>query len=165
MYERQQKPIRRRAVLVAIILLLVLGGFFVMQTGLGSFIYQFFFTRSINLKETPEKKINMLLLGVGGGTHEGPDLTDTIIFASIDPGKKTVTLVSIPRDLWIPDLQQKVNTAYTIGENKQKALPAGRQGGGLSEAKSVVSKVLGQQIDYGFKLDFSGFTKAVDMIG
>jgi len=34
-----------------------------------------------------------------------------------------------------------------------EALPAGRQGGGLPEAKSVVSKVLGQQIDYGFKLD------------
>src|SRR5690348_8763192 len=44
-------------------------------------------------------KTNIVLLGIGGGSHDGPNLTDTIILASIDWKKNIVTLVSIPRDL------------------------------------------------------------------
>src|SRR5262249_19278911 len=112
----------------------------------------------IQLKQSEQKKINLLILGVGGGNHEGPDLTDTIIFSSIDPKKKKVVLVSIPRDLWAPELQAKINTAYTYGEEKEK-------GGGLLFAKAMVGKIVGQDIDYAIKIDFDGFTKAVDMVG
>src|SRR6267154_1657971 len=73
-------------------------------------------THSIHLKATPQKRINILLLGVGGGTHDGPDLTDTIIFASVDPEKKKITMVSLPRDLWAPDIGAKVNATYTFAE-------------------------------------------------
>jgi LCP family protein required for cell wall assembly len=114
--------------------------------------------KGVKLKQTPQKQINVLLLGVGGGTHEGPDLTDTIMLANIDPMKKHVTLISLPRDLWSPDLGAKINTAYTFGEEKQ-------QGGGLTAAKSTIGKILGQQIDYAVKINFDGFVKAVDMVG
>ncbi len=112
----------------------------------------------IELKQTSEKRINLLLLGVGGGTHEGPDLTDTIIFATIDPKTKKALLVSIPRDLWITELSAKINTAYLYGEKKKK-------GEGLLMAKAMVGKVMGQQIDYVIKIDFEGFVKAIDQIG
>lgn len=46
-------------------------------------------------------KINILLTGMGGEQHEGGDLTDTIILASLNNESKTVTLFSIPRDLYI----------------------------------------------------------------
>lgn len=101
---------------------------------------------------------NILLLGIGGGTHDGPDLTDTIIFASIDQNAKKITLVSIPRDLWVPDLRGKINTAYAFGEDNG-------QGKGLILAKATVQKLLNQPIDYGFRIDFDGFTKAVDLVG
>lgn len=102
--------------------------------------------------------VNLLLLGIGGGTHDGPNLTDTIIFASIDEAKNKITLVSIPRDLWVPELAAKVNTAYAYGEEKEK-------GGGLKLSKAVITKILNQPIDYGFRIDFAGFTKSVDLIG
>lgn len=112
----------------------------------------------IQLKATQEKRVNLLLLGVGGGTHEGPNLTDTIIFASIDPETKRVTLVSLPRDLWVPELKAKINTVYAFSEEKET-------GKGLPTTKALVSKMLDQQIDYAVKIDFEGFEKAVDMAG
>lgn len=120
-------------------------------------LFQFVFNKEIQLKKT-DGSVNILLLGIGGGKHDGPDLTDTIMYANVNQTKNKVTLVSIPRDLWIPDISEKINTAYAIGNNKQKD-------GGLILAKAVVSKVINQQIDYAFVIDFAGFVKAVDLVG
>jgi LCP family protein required for cell wall assembly len=122
-------------------------------------LYQFFFQKEIELKKTADQRVNVLLLGIGGGKHDGPLLTDTIIFASIDPESKKLTLVSVPRDFWVPDLKAKINTAYSTGESKRKG------SGGLLLTKAVVSKILGQDIDYAVRVDFNGFVKAVDMVG
>ncbi|MEN9407979.1 MAG: hypothetical protein RLZZ455_1195, partial [Candidatus Parcubacteria bacterium] len=124
---------------------------------LGSVGAQTVFNKGISLKDT-DNRVNILLLGIGGGSHEGPNLTDTIIFVSIDPRLKKMTLVSIPRDLWVPTLQAKINSAYSTGQDKENA-------GGLKLTKAVVSDILGQQIDYGLRIDFDGFVKAVDMMG
>lgn len=123
---------------------------------LSPFFFQLLFNRDINLKKA-DSKINILLLGVGGGTHDGPNLTDTIIFASLDQDKNKANLISIPRDLWIPDIEGRINSAYEDGEKEGK-----RKGKILAQA--VVSKVLGQKIDYVAKIDFSGFVKAVDVL-
>lgn len=121
-------------------------------------LFQLFFQREINLKSGTQNHVNILLLGTGGGMHDGPNLTDTMIFASIDPSNKKVTLVSIPRDLWVPQLKHKINFAYADGEAKKK-------GGGIIEARAAVKSVLGQNIDYTLRLDFDGFVKAIDMVG
>jgi len=120
-------------------------------------LFGLLFNKEVSLKKADDN-INILLLGIGGGTHEGPNLSDTMIFASINPVKNKTTLVSIPRDMWVSDLGAKINTAYAQGEKKRK-------GGGLILAKAAVSKIVGEPIDYGFRIDFSGFVKAVDMIG
>lgn len=120
-------------------------------------LFQLFFNKEITLKKNDDT-INVLLLGIGGGSHEGPDLTDTIIFASIDEKNNKTTLVSIPRDFWVTDLGQKINTAYTIGEVKKK-------GGGLILAKAIVAKIVDKPIDYAIRIDFDGFVKAVDYVG
>lgn len=120
-------------------------------------LLQLLFTKEIELKKA-DHSINVLLLGIAGGTHDGPELTDTMIFASIDPDKNRVVLVSIPRDIWVPELKAKINTAYAKGNNRKK-------GGGLTLSKAVVSKVVGQPIDYALAIDFAGFVKAVDLIG
>lgn len=121
------------------------------------FIYQVLFHKNIELKETKDE-INILLLGIGGGVHDGPNLTDTIMVSNIDQKKNNVTFISIPRDLWIPEIKGKINTAYAIGESKQKS-------GGLILAKSIVSKIVNKRIDYVVRVDFDGFIKAVDYIG
>lgn len=151
--------IKERALYAVIVLILVIAGL----VGIKTWKYlsigiQLITNNKIELNQSEQKRINMLLLGVGGGTHEGPDLTDTIIFASIDPNTKKAVLVSIPRDLWLPELTAKINSAYTTGEVKRK-------GKGLLLARAAVERVIGQPIDYALKIDFNGFVKAVDMIG
>jgi LCP family protein required for cell wall assembly len=103
----------------------------------------------------------VLFLGIGGGKHDGPLLTDTIIYASIDPKSQKITLISIPRDLWVPDLEpanKKINGAYAYGEEEQK-------NGGLILMKAAVEKILKQPVDYILRIDFNGFVKAIDEVG
>lgn len=144
-------------------LLLIIGilvlGWLVFEFGkYAPAFWQLFFQKEITLKKTPDQKVNILLLGIGGGTHDGPLLTDTIIFANIDPAHNKVNLISVPRDFWVPELKSKINAAYAYGEAK-------RPGGGLVLSKAVVGKIIGQDIDYGIRIDFNGFVKAIDMVG
>lgn len=154
---RNKKPF-----LVVGIFVAILAVFIVVKTAsFYPFLFHLIFDRSVALKET-DSKVNILLLGIGGGSHDGPNLTDTIILASLDTKNNKVTLVSIPRDLWFPDLggsNKKINGVYADGESKRKG------GGGLLEAEAAISKVTGQDINYGVRIDFSGFVKAVDIIG
>jgi polyisoprenyl-teichoic acid--peptidoglycan teichoic acid transferase len=153
--------LKKKPLLIVGIVVVILAIFFIAKTAnFYPFLFHLFFDRTIALKET-NNKVNVLLLGIGGGSHDGPNLTDTIIFASLDPKANKITLVSVPRDLWMPDLtgaNKKINGAYAYGENIQK-------GGGLSLTKAAVAKVTGQEVDYGIRIDFSGFVKAVDIIG
>lgn len=150
--------------IIVVILLLLSVGFFgqLIAEGvkLSPIFFQYFFQKEINLKKT-ESRINVLFLGIGGGKHDGPLLTDTIIYASIDPKLQKTTLISIPRDLWVPDLEsanKKINGAYAFGEESKKD-------GGLLLIKAVVEKILKQPVDYVLRIDFNGFVKAIDLIG
>lgn len=121
-----------------------------------------FFASLILNKEPPLKKYqgrtNVVLLGIAGGEHEGADLTDAMIFLSIDYSKKNIVEVSVPRDIWSETLKDKINTAYHYGEDKRK-------GGGLILAKAIVEEVVGQPVHYAWLIDFSGFKKLVDLAG
>src|SRR3989344_5610691 len=108
--------------------------------------------------ESDNGRTNVLLLGIGGMGHEGPDLTDTIILASVDKDAKDVVLISIPRDLWVPNLAAKINSAYAYGQEKQN-------GQGLDLAKKTVSTLLGLPVHYAFRIDFDGFIRGVDLVG
>ncbi len=103
-------------------------------------------------------RTNILLLGLAGGEHAGPDLTDSIMLLSIDLTSADTVLLSLPRDIWIDSLQAKLNTAYHYGEAKQP-------GGGLVLAKSAVSEIINQPVHYALVLDFSGFERAIDTVG
>ena len=46
-------------------------------------------------------RVNIILIGKGGPGHEAPDLTDTLLLASIDPVQNEAALVSIPRDMYV----------------------------------------------------------------
>ena len=86
------------------------------------------------------------------------ELTDTIIFASVSHNSSRVTVVSLPRDIWIPEIRAKVNSSYYWGKQKM-------EGGGLILAKSTVEEIVGQPVHYGLVVDFSGFTKIIDVMG
>lgn len=103
-------------------------------------------------------RTNILLLGIGGERHTAADLTDSIIFVSVDLENGHAVFLSIPRDVWLDSLRAKINTAYHYGEEKKK-------GGGLVLAKASVEEIVGQVIHYGLVLDFEGFVKAVNLVG
>lgn len=107
-------------------------------------------------EELKDGRLTILLLGNAGGAHDGALLTDSIIAASFDPKTKRVVLISVPRDLWIDDIREKVNAAYQSGLKKS---------GGLTFAKEEIGKIIGIPIDYAIRLDFSGFVKAIDLVG
>lgn len=112
--------------------------------------------------EPPLKSINgrtnIVLLGLAGGVHDGADLTDTILFFSIDFSKRDAVLISVPRDLWLPSLKTRINNAYHAGEEK-------RPGGGMVLAKAAIEEVLGQPVQYAVVVDFAGFVSLIDMVG
>lgn len=103
-------------------------------------------------------RTNILLLGIGGGTHAGADLTDTILVVSLNTQKKKMAMISVPRDLWSDTLKDKVNSAYHYGEEK-------KVGGGLTLAKVVVEDMVGLPIHYVLLIDFSGFESIIDIAG
>lgn len=150
---------RKKIVLLIVILFVVFLGVkaFLLFKNIVPTATTIIFHSAPSLRST-NGRIGILILGIGGGTHDGPDLTDTIIYASLDQKANKITLVSIPRDLWIPDLQAKINTAYADGETDG-------QHKGLILAKAAIGKVIGQPVDYGFRIDFGGFVKAIDEVG
>lgn len=105
-----------------------------------------------------ENRTNLLLLGIPGRNHEGVDLTDTMIFISIDYSKNDILMISLPRDIWLESMKDKLNTAYHYGESK-------KEGGGFILAKSSVEEVVGVPIQYVLLIDFDGFEKMVDLVG
>lgn len=114
---------------------------------------------SLERIKTNDGRINILILGIGGAGHDGPDLTDTMLMASISTTDNKMTLISVPRDIWIPDLKDKINSAYMYGKQRQGV------NSGLLLAKSTMEGVLGVQIDYAVLMDFGGFKEVIDTLG
>lgn len=111
-----------------------------------------------NGPRSTDGRVNILLLGNAGGVHDGGQLTDTIMVASYNLKTNKVYLISLPRDIWLTDIKGKINSVYEIGESRAKS-------SGLSLSKKTIGDILGLPIHYGVRVDFSGFTKAVDLLG
>ncbi len=101
---------------------------------------------------------NLLLFGGAGGEHAGADLTDTMIFVSLDSAGK-VSMLSIPRDIWVPSMRAKINTAYHYGEEKQP------DKGGFILAKSAVNEIINQPVQFVGLINFADFQKVIDTLG
>lgn len=108
-----------------------------------------------------DNRINFLLLGIGGEGHDGPELTDTIMFVSFEPSTKKIGFLSIPRDLAVPIPgygYQKINSINAYAEMDDN-------GSGPEWTSDVVGDLLDQEIHYYMKVDFDGFVDLIDAIG
>jgi len=123
-----------------------------------------------------KKPFTVLLLGYGGGTHDGAYLTDSMMAVHVDPKNQKVFLISIPRDIWIKiptsgndGSYWKINAAYELGlddtnyPNKQRQFKGADGGGRLAEY--MVSQVTGLPINYFIGMDFTGFKHTIDTLG
>lgn len=115
-------------------------------------------------------RVNVLVLGYGGGNHPGPYLTDTMMVISLNLANHATTMISVPRDLWVQvppgsGDYAKLNTAYVNGlENGFNGIAAGPVAGG-AEAAQKVTEVTGLKIDYWLTINFNGFRALVDALG
>lgn len=139
--------------LIVVGILVSIAFFLVTRSGTSSYVNSFI--SGTSLKST-NSQVNILFLGIAGGTHDGPNLTDTIMVASYNLKTNQVYLFSIPRDLWLPSFKSKVNSVYQIGL---------LQNNGLGLSKIVIGNILGIPIQYALRLDFKGFTDAIDTLG
>lgn len=105
-----------------------------------------------------DNTLDILFMGVGGAGHEGGTLSDSITLARFNTDKKSLTLIAIPRDLWVPipaggdnRVWQKINMAYSKG------------GGSLS--KYVVGQTLAINVDHYITVDFTNFINGVNELG
>lgn len=128
------------------------------------------------LKGEGDGRVNILLLGRGGEGHEGADLTDTIILASIDPLAKEAALVSIPRDLYVPVVDNgsmKINAVFATGKSlylnniSRETSDTNKQAenSGFRLLEDTLQETLGVPIHYHAMVDFAGFEKAIDTVG
>ncbi len=105
-----------------------------------------------------DNQINFFIGGIGDPTHDGPNLTDSIIIANYNFKTNKLTTISLPRDIWSPTLKDKINSAYAYGEAK-------KPGGGFILAKAELSDIVGMPIQYAAIIDFSQFKELVDYLG
>ena len=107
-----------------------------------------------SLKGEGDGRVNILIMGVGGAGHEAPNLSDTMMVASLDPKTKDVAMLSVPRDLYVKIPGKnfgKINSANALG--------------GPDLAEQTIENVIGVPIHYYVVVDFSGFKQAVDAVG
>lgn len=118
---------------------------------------------SQELKGESDGRINVLLLGMrGADLPGGGNLADTIMVASIVPKENKISMISIPRDLYVTDpgtdSKSKINAVHAYGEQKGS-------GQGLTDMETAVGQVTGLPIHYTISINFAGFKQLVNAIG
>ncbi len=113
------------------------------------------------------ERLNVLLIGVDSGPGREEALTDSLIVVSLDPVGRTVTMVSIPRDLSNVPLGNgstyapKINSLLSYAARNPKAFPDG----GVRTLEKAVGALFGIQIHAYAQVDLAGFAKMVDAVG
>jgi polyisoprenyl-teichoic acid--peptidoglycan teichoic acid transferase len=97
--------------------------------------------------------MNILLIGSDTrGTDQGR--SDTFIVLHISADRKSVYLVSFPRDMWV-----------TIPGKGKAKINAGYSYGGSALAVSTIESLTGARIDHVVVTDFNDFIQLVDTVG
>ena len=104
----------------------------------------------------------MLLVGIGGDENDAPYLTDTLIYSHYDIDENRVSMLSIPRDLFVDSSYvgiTKINAVYAKLRNKLGHEKA------MAHLLEIVSDITGKNVSYYVQGDFQGFRKIVDYLG
>jgi LCP family protein required for cell wall assembly len=110
----------------------------------------------------PPSDTNILIVGMDGRGNEGLlARTDSIMILGIRPSQLRVSLLSIPRDLFIETPgygSQRINTIQLLGEEAQA-------GSGIGLLSEVIEQTFGISIDRYIRLNFQDFVHLVDSVG
>lgn len=103
---------------------------------------------------------NILLLGSDTTNPANAGRTDVMVIVSINHTSGTVSMLSIPRDLYVyipGDRVYRINTAYGFGERTGT--------GGFEKLVETIRYNLGLNIDHYARVDFRDFRSIVDSLG
>jgi len=117
-----------------------------------------------SIKQSLDGKTNFLIIGRGWVENEAPNLTDSILLASLHYEKKSFSLLSIPRDLYVAfptGNKGKINEAYYRGLSAY----SGDENQAMDNLAQIVSDITGEDVHYYINLDFNGFRKIIDIMG
>ncbi|MGC8651094.1 MAG: LCP family protein [Minisyncoccia bacterium] len=119
-----------------------------------------------NISITAQEPMNILLLGVVGDGYRGALLTDTIFLTHLDFKTNKVSLLSIPRDLWVQvpgtNQNEKINALYSLSnKNKTSFLKATN----YNLIQNKIEQITGLPVNYVVIFDLAGFGQLVDAIG
>jgi LCP family protein required for cell wall assembly len=112
--------------------------------------------------QVPAGSINIIVLGSDRRPDWSDWHTDAVQLVSIQPGIPAVTVLSIPRDLYvyIPGFwMSRINFADMYGELY------GYEGGGPALVQQTMLYNLGIPVDHYVRVDFGGFKGIVDILG
>jgi len=114
--------------------------------------------------EKKEEVINILLTWVWWSNHDWGTLTDSILLAKIDTKEKIVSLLSIPRDLYVSYnsnflAEWRINWIYSYYSNKWQNIEYW-----MAKLKSKIQEITGEKIDYYINIDFNWFVELIDAI-
>lgn len=98
--------------------------------------------------------INILLIGQDRRPGEGRQRSDAMILCTINVEKRTLTLTSFLRDLYVQ-----------IPGYKDNRLNAAYQFGGMKLLNKTLEVNFGIHVDGNIEVDFSGFEDVIDMVG
>ena len=107
-----------------------------------------------DLVEDSDNILNIMLVGQDRRPGQGRQRSDSMILVTINKEKKTLTMTSFMRDLWvrIPDkYDERLNVPYAIG--------------GFPLLNKTMESVFGVQVDHNIEVDFTGFEKVIDALG
>ncbi len=117
-----------------------------------------------------QPRLTVLLIGEDSGVGRSTALTDTMIVASLDPIGRTVSMLSIPRDLVDAPIpgggtwQPKINGLAAWARRNPAQFP-GSNGGGQDVLAGTISELIGVPIDYWAQVNLGGLIRIVDTVG
>jgi LCP family protein required for cell wall assembly len=116
------------------------------------------------------QRITALVIGVDSGVGRNTYLTDTMIIVSLDRATRTVSMLSIPRDMVdVPmadgrTYRDKVNSLVAYARHHPEQFP-GSDGTGFDVLMGALGTLTQVPIDYYAKVDLGGFVRVVDVLG
>src|SRR5205085_10132060 len=115
--------------------------------------------------DNPGNVMNVLLVGsdtraglskadqraIGSEAQVAGARTDSIMILHADPKEKKAAILSLPRDLYVPSLHDRINSAFETG--------------GPQKLVQTLTATYGIPIDHYVEVDFNGFRGIVSAVG
>ncbi|MBR3177422.1 LCP family protein [Candidatus Saccharibacteria bacterium] len=168
-------------VLISLLILIVAGGVVAYfwgdtiirkitggRSGLGDLIGTVTSENYVDLKTDKNGRTNILAFGTSGytmedETHDGAELTDSIMAISIDKEAGDIAMISLPRDLYLGSTctsTGKINEVYWCNN-----IDGTDEDGGAKALEEEVGRILNMDFQYYVHLNWGALVQIVDILG